>query len=252
MPTSHQTSPPAHELVLRWVQYTDGAWEEPDPDAGPNSAGYGAAELTIANAQEHAAHTARIDICSEPSTFIPLSQVNTQSMNTPEPLLGRVTWAISGTVEVDPDSDEWLGAEAHTNNTGELSALYYALRRALHRPRGQGLEDIYSDSTYSINMTTGTWLPKVRRTKPMIELMRRTWRQLQRRRPGEVRLRHVRSHTQFPGNELADWLADRGAAGERSSSAQAHRWLAGWVERARQRVQDEARGGTLGDPTGVG
>ena len=148
--------------------------------------------------------------------------------------------------------DGWLGAEAHTNNTGELSALYYALRRALSRPSGQGLEEIHSDSTYSINMTQGTWLPNVKRTKPMIGLMRRTWRQLQRRRPGEVRLVHVRSHTQVPGNELADWLADRGAASIRTSSAQAHRWLAEWVGRAQQRVRDEARGGTLGDPTGVG
>jgi ribonuclease HI len=160
---------------------------------------------------------------------------------------------MSGMVETDVEDPSYIGAIAHTNNTGELSALYYSVRRALTRARHAGLEEIHSDSTYAINMTTGKWLPKVRRTRKMIELLRRTWRQLQRRRPGEVRLLHVRSHTQVPGNELADWLAERGAAGMETSRAAAHRWLSAWVQKAAKQAEAEVTdAGTHRDPTGVG
>ena len=48
----------------------------------------------------------------------------------------------------------------------------------------------------------------------MVSHLRRAWRDLQRTRPGEVRLRHVRSHVKVPGNELADWLAEMRPGGK--------------------------------------
>ena len=50
------------------------------------------------------------------------------------------------------------------------------------------------------------------RNAPMVADMRRLWRQVQLRRPGEVTMCHVRSHTKVPGNELADWLAAAAAS----------------------------------------
>ena len=93
--------------------------------------------------------------------------------------------------------------------------MHYAIARALSRPRGSGYECICADSTYTINMTTGKWIPRHGRNTKIIRRLRATWNQLQKQRPNEVRLAHVRSHTIIAGNDMADWLADRGAVGER-------------------------------------
>ena len=42
---------------------------------------------------------------------------------------------MSSMVETDEDDPTYLGATTHTNNTGELSALYYEIRRALATPQ---------------------------------------------------------------------------------------------------------------------
>ena len=39
-----------------------------------------------------------------------------------------------------------------------------------------------------------------------------------------MRLEHVRSHVLNPGNEIADWLADRGAGDQRTSIQHARAW----------------------------
>ena len=120
-----------------------------------------------------------------------------------------------------------IGAEGHTNNTGELSALHGALTRALRRPKGRGRETIWSDSLYAINMTNGRWMPRSTRNRTLVAALRGMWRRLQRQRPHEVRLMHVRSHTLRPGNEVADWLADAGIRGGMSTEnarRDLHRW----------------------------
>ena len=78
------------------------------------------------------------------------------------------------------------GATAHSNNTGELTAMYYALQRALGRRRGRGREVIRSDSLYAINMATGKWMPSRsgKRNAEVIGSLRRLWRRIQRERPG--------------------------------------------------------------------
>ena len=106
-------------------------------------------------------------------------------------------------------------------------------------PKGQGGTLIWTDSLYALNMTTGTWLPRKKRCRVMVSHLRCAWRDLQRARPGEVRLRHVRSHIKVPGNELADWLAEMRPGGkseaERMRPGEADRllksstqWLQKW------------------------
>ena len=81
-------------------------------------------------------------------------------------------------------------------------------------------------------------MPRVKRNVPLIRRVQSLWFKLQAARPGEVTLRHVRSHIKVPGNELADWLAERGATMGRTTLAQAERWMAGWL-RGRQGSLDE-------------
>ena len=88
--------------------------------------------------------------------------------------------------------------------------MHAMLSRAMSRRTGAVIETMHSDSLYAINMTTGKWMPRKHVNDVMIRELRSTcmWRRLQRQRPGEVKLRHVRSHIGIPGNETADHLAD--------------------------------------------
>ena len=74
------------------------------------------------------------------------------------------------------------------------------------------------------------WRNKPHRNADMIARLRRMWNSLRRRKGDRVRLAHVRSHTKVLGNELADWLAERGAGGPKGSNAlEAAAWLDGWM-----------------------
>ena len=110
------------------------------------------------------------------------------------------------------------------------ACINYMIRRARQRPRGSGGEDLWSDSLYAIHMTTGRWMPKCTRNVEFIRNLRRDWRALQRHRPGECRLRHVRSHTKVPGNEIADWLAERGAANHHECASSAAKWATNYLQ----------------------
>ena len=139
--------------------------------------------------------------------------------------MGRIGTGRHGGQE--PRMDRGDGAHEQ-HHMGELTAMHKALQRAATRASGKGKEVIWSDSLYTINMTTGLWLPKRKRNDKIIARLRHTWRWLQRARPGEVSIRHVRSHTKVPGNELADWLAEQGRIGGRQAARSASAWLARW------------------------
>ena len=244
--STHASTHEHDQLPMRWQLYVDGAWVPPDeegkrPEGESPDAGYGVAELTICNST--ADHTA-----DDPA--VPLTQITANSAtNMADCMHGKVSWSLSGCVQTDPKEHDYVGAVGHTNNTGELSAIYWAIQRALQRPAQRGREEIHSDSLYGINMTTGVWVPKVPRTREMICLLRRSWRLLQRRRPREVRLCHVRSHIKVPGNEAADWLADTGRGGGNTGPAATARWLGNWLrDTQRDAEEDEGSGGAAGAP----
>ena len=103
----------------------------------------------------------------------------------------------------------YLGAEAHTNNTGELSGVAHACRYALHIEKPTPRVEIHSDSMYAINVSTGRWKPK--KNKKIAKVSRALMRKLKlsygTRR---VSVRHVRAHTGIKNNERADANAKRG------------------------------------------
>ena len=95
--------------------------------------------------------------------------------------------------------------------------------------------------------------------------------------PGEVRLRHVRSHIKVPGNELADWLAEMRPGGKSETERtglndtdqllkRSTQWLQKWLANPAQQRSAVPRSGradgasavvdrgpgSLGDATGVG
>ena len=72
----------------------------------------------------------------------------------------RLTWVNSGAVinHRSTTRPRIHRRTAHTNNTGELTAMYCALERALGRLRRPHV--IHSDSLYTIHMTTGRWMTR--------------------------------------------------------------------------------------------
>lgn len=187
-------------------------------------AGYGAVEFQVV----------RPDRPVVGETF-PLGQYTTSGFDVSAGK-GVITWVDAGMVETDHREPDYIGATAHTNNTGELTAMHRALRRAAGMPAGRERTVIESDSLYTIHMTTGKWLPRKQRNREIISLLRGMWRDLQRKRPGEVTLKHVRSHILVPGNELADELAD--GRGSVNSTHSARRWMREFV----RKTHDGSRG----------
>ena len=201
-------------------------------------AGYGVAEFRV-----------QTDTNSPAPTF-PLEQL--LSHERPSGPRGELTWATVGMVEDDPDAKDFIGAEAQTNNTGELTALYWALQRAKVFAPKRGGTYVWTDSLYAMNMTTGTWLPRKKRCRALVSSLRREWRELQRARPGEVKLRHVRSHIKVPGNELADYLAEMRPGGKSEAARiglvntdqlmqRSAQWLQEWLTAAEQTVPQRCR-----------
>jgi len=223
-------------MQTRYLQYTDGAWdgenaEEEMPDL---RAGWGVASWEV--------------VPRDAPGALAMDQITVQSGALVESSQFAKLMAVKcGVVQDDDREPDYIGAPGHTNNTGELTAMYEALATALRRPTGAGGEIIWSDSLYALNMTTGKWRPKCVRNREIVAKLRGLWRRLQRARPREVLLRHVRSHVKVPGNELADWLADRGKHA-RPSLREAERWLADWI-RQQQRTAQRAppRAGSRGD-----
>ena len=119
-------------------------------------------------------------------------------------------WEACGPVVMDNGSPLHIGANQLTNNTGELSGLYWLLLCVTKiQPERGGVHRILSDSTYALGRALTTDKPKANE-----QIVRRVRRQLRaaRKKHGYrgVVLGHVRSHTDEKGNDKADQLATEG------------------------------------------
>jgi len=117
---------------------------------------------------------------------------------------GTVVEEQSGRVITDSNHPLWIGADIGSNNTGELSAIYYALEWAKENATKV---TIYSDSNYALNMTFGNWKPST--NKEMIQAIRTIAAQVAN--VVTIEHSHIRAHSGFKWNEVADRLADKGA-----------------------------------------
>ena len=114
----------------------------------------------------------------------------------------------------------FLGAEVHTNNTGELSAIGEACKWLLsflqgpveHKPPHAV---ICYDSEYAYSLATRLATPTT--NKQLAESVASLVTMV--RQKALLTFKHVRGHTGIYGNEVADRLADRGAQGRVSPHA---------------------------------
>ena len=110
-----------------------------------------------------------------------------------------------GRVVTSPRKTMYQGADKHSNNAGELTALLRAVQEERHE---QGRVTFVVDSTYAINMATGRTVPTQRRKSANVELVRK----LRGAYSKELSLRNQPLETQrwvLP-KFLRNWLAGSG------------------------------------------
>ena len=115
-----------------------------------------------------------------------------------------------GRMVTSPAQPEFIGANVHTNNTAELTAVHHALRRIPDIVLPDETVFILSDSALAINTTIGAWA--ARKHKALVRRNREAHASL--KRAGiRVHFMHIRAHRGHYMNERADRLARQGAQG---------------------------------------
>ena len=118
---------------------------------------------------------------------------------------GEETHSAFGRVITDAGHPLYIGAEIGSNNTAELSAVYNALEWI--KSSDATSVTIYSDSQYALNFTFGNWKPNT--NKALIKTIRTFADEV--RQTVSLSNAHIRAHSGFKWNEVADRLADQGA-----------------------------------------
>ncbi len=97
-----------------------------------------------------------------------------------------------------------MGADRHSNNTGELQAIAEALLWLKDTERSLSPVLFCLDSEYAANATQGPGTSQVHKNAVLIEKGKQLYLEEARRRAGGLCFTHVPSHCKIPGNERAD------------------------------------------------
>ena len=117
-------------------------------------------------------------------------------------------------VITDPNHPLWVGATQPSNNTGELTAMVFALMWAYYHINQNNITIAY-DSTYAANCTQGIW---VTQENQQLAQTAQHWLRLCQTK-FYVSFRYVAAHTNLQdwwsiNNEAADTAAKKGATGQ--------------------------------------
>ncbi len=110
-----------------------------------------------------------------------------------------------GPVVTVKEHAEYVGAEKQSNQTGELTAMFWALQMAARVKNGLAIK-IYSDSLYALNLTQLKWDAKCNL------LLAKNCYRAYNENPNKRRIsfHHVKGHSGDTFNDLADGLAKEG------------------------------------------
>lgn len=112
---------------------------------------------------------------------------------------GKVVHEENGVVELDACKPGFLGSKYWTNNTAELTAIYWALTYLHMNAEGKGI--VYSDSKYAIGAIKGE--AAITANKQLVKLIRGLYFPYTER----FKLRWIKGHAGYGFNERADELA---------------------------------------------
>ena len=130
--------------------------------------------------------------------------------------------ALHAPVCLDKEDQRFLGAEQASNNTGELTAIAEALiwlRDECPGPKSVPAEIIY-DSRYAADLTLGVTEPHA--NHELAQQCHSLYRQVSRSRP--LSFKWVKGHSNTPGNDKADELANQGR--DNQITTHSRRWAA--------------------------
>lgn len=129
---------------------------------------------------------------------------------------------LFGPVILDETDQRFLGAEQYSNNTGELTAIAEALIWLEEEAPGESTlpAEIVYDSQYAADITTGKAEPHT--NFALATHCRQLFKQISQKRP--LTLRWIKGHSNSPGNDMADHLANQGRTTEPTD--QSKRWTA--------------------------
>eukprot|EP00969_Alexandrium_andersonii_P087328 3852475-Alexandrium_andersonii.AAC.1 len=133
---------------------------------------------------------------------------------------GLLEAELFGPVILDSASDEFLGAEVASNNTGELSGICEALLWLRDWEHAGRPAVICYDSVYAAKRTSGEI--NARENLGLVHCAKTLLREGKAKR--KATMKHVKGHSGEQWNEAVDRLAKRGAGGER---CQVGRWAPG-------------------------
>ena len=122
---------------------------------------------------------------------------------------------LYGPVELNPKSSFYMNAEVGSNNTAELSALGECLYWILEYgtlDRYPGSLHVLYDSEYAYKSMVGLYNGE--KNVSLCQLVRLLYKEASKKRPASLFFSHVKGHSGNVGNDMADHLANRGAAGE--------------------------------------
>jgi ribonuclease HI len=133
-------------------------------------------------------------------------------------------YEIHGQVTLDKASPRFMGANEHTNNTGELTGTGENIKWAIdHDTRPDDPIMIRPDSLYTMSMIIGDSKPTA--NVALVHTIRKWYKQLLKQRKGRVRWAHVKGHSDHKWNDVVDELATRGTnAGEHGGCGPGERW----------------------------
>ena len=116
---------------------------------------------------------------------------------------------LFGPVITKHHDKRFLGAESGSNNTGELTAICEGLKWLLEQEDTNSPAAIYYDSKYAAKIPTGEYNAET--NKYLAAKARTLLRQVWEKR--KISLEHIKGHSNDPGNDAADELANKGAVG---------------------------------------
>lgn len=123
---------------------------------------------------------------------------------------GNVVYENWGPVVTDIEEDNYIGAEVGSNNTGELTAIYEALKFIESRTDESFV--IFGDSMYAGKMAMSEW--KAKENLDLVSKIRKKWDEL-KLAGHDMTWIHIKAHAGHLWNERADHLALSAANRER-------------------------------------